>query len=54
MQGRLGVVGGHACPKARGGRLDVPISVVDADHDGCLGLGLIFVYVHSVNLRFVM
>ena len=53
-KGRLGIVGGHACPKASGRRLDVPISVVDADHDGCLGLGLIFVYVHSVNLRFVM
>ena len=51
-KGRLGVVGGHTCPKARGCRLDVPISVIDADHDGCLDL--IFVYVHSVNLRFVM
>ena len=51
-EGRFGVVGGHACPKARGCRLDVPIAVIDADHDGCLGLRLIFVYVHSVNLRF--
>ena len=53
-KGRLGVVGGHTCPKARGCRLDVPISVIDADHDGGLGLELIFVYVHSVNLRFLM
>ena len=55
-EGRFGVVGGHACPKARGCRLDVPIAVIDADHDGRLGLGLrlVFVYVHAVNLRFLM
>ena len=40
---RLGIVSFHACPKTRGCRFDVPISVVDADHDG----SLIFVYVHN-------
>ena len=42
-KGRLGVVGFHTCAKTRGCRFDVPISVVDADHDG----NLIFVCVHN-------
>ena len=39
----LGVIGFHACPETRGCCFDVPISVVDADHDG----SLIFDYVHN-------
>ena len=44
-KGRLGVIGFHACAKTRGCCFDVPISVVDTDHNGCYGL--IFVYVHN-------
>ena len=44
-KGRLCVIGFHTCAKTRGSRFDIPISVVDADHDG--RPGLIFVYVHN-------
>ena len=42
-KGRFGVVGFHTCAETRGCRFDVPIAVVDADHDGRLS----FVYVHN-------
>ena len=42
---RLCVIGFHACAETRGCRFDVPIAVVDADHDGILRL--IFVYIHN-------
>ena len=42
---RLCVIGFHARAETRGCCFDVPIAVVDADHNG--GLKLIFVYVHN-------
>jgi len=40
---RLCVIGFHARAETSGCRFDVPITVVDTDHDG----RLIFVYVHN-------
>ena len=44
-KGRLCVIGFHTCAETRGCRFNVPIAVVDSDHDGILRL--IFVYIHN-------